>query len=162
MEISFEDLASTENPGKSQLKIFVQRTVEFLSYVVDDQEDFGFLWGGNHELAEGASEALRLDVEGARERLVSAIEEIEDSTLLEHGLTGNALRFKFQVIDHIASRWGDVWNRSPLSPFGIRGWLKQMFDAIDALLDSIIQAARGIGGLLKEFKDSLSALVPTM
>jgi hypothetical protein len=31
-------------------------------------------------------------------------------------------------------------------------------DAIDAVLDSLIEAAGGAGGLIKEFKDALRAL----
>jgi hypothetical protein len=44
------------------------------------------------------------------------------------------------------------------SQFRIRGWFKRLIEAIDAVLDSLIEAAGGVGGLIKEFKDALSAL----
>jgi len=42
--------------------------------------------------------------------------------------------------------------------FSKREWLKKMYEAIDAILDSIIGAAGGAGGVVKEFKAALSAL----
>jgi len=42
--------------------------------------------------------------------------------------------------------------------FSVREWFKKIIDAIDAILDSLIDAACGTGGLIKEFKDALGAL----
>ena len=42
----------------------------------------------------------------------------------------------------------------------MRGWLKQVCEAMDAVLDSVIHAV-GVGGIMKEFKDALSALATT-
>lgn len=45
--------------------------------------------------------------------------------------------------------------------FSIREWFRKIIEAIDAALGSLIDAAAGIGGLLKEFKDALLALAKT-
>ena len=39
-------------------------------------------------------------------------------------------------------------------------WFRKIIEAIDAALDSLIAAAGGVGGLVKEFKDALLALAP--
>ena len=67
------------------------------------------------------------------------------------------MRFKLAVVDSIGRQWDRVRRQ-----FTVREWLKRIFDAIDAILDSIIAAAGGVGGLVKEFKDALSALVKTV
>ncbi len=48
-----------------------------------------------------------------------------------------------------------MWNN--LQGLPIREWFVKMVASIDAILDSLIDAA-GVGGIIKEFKDSLAAL----
>ena len=69
------------------------------------------------------------------------------------------MQFKFRVLDSIGRQWEAV---QALGQLSIRDWVKRLFDAIDAILDSLIDAADGAGGLIKEFKDALAALVKTI
>jgi hypothetical protein len=59
-------------------------------------------------------------------------------------------------MDSIGRRWNHVRGQ-----FSIREWFRKIIEAIDAALGSLIDAAAGIGGLLKEFKDALLALAKT-
>jgi hypothetical protein len=152
----FTDIAASRNPGPKELSVFVSNIESFLSFVLENRKEFAFLWEDEENLLYDARETYINDVRKATVELQFAILNIEESSLLSHGLIGRPLRFKLRVVNSIALRWNDLRGQ-----FGIRGWLKQLFDAIDAILDSLIDAAGGAGGLIKEFKDALSALVKT-
>lgn len=155
MDELFLSLAAVQNPGKEELSKFTYDVEKFLNFVVGDRDEFGFLWREDPELHALAAETLAKDVPLAGMTLRDAIPAISTETLDAHGLRGRPLRFKFNVIASLARRWNQVKGK-----ISVRGWFKQIVDAIDAVLDSLLNAAVGIGALLKEFKDALSALVP--
>ena len=148
----FDDLAVPENPGREELIRFVQRVQEFLKFVLLNPAEFGFLWQDDPALRDLATDTFENDVSEGVGALTEAIPNTSPDRLSSHGLRGRALRFKFSVLAAISRRWNNVRGQ-----FAVRGWFKQVCDAIDAILDSLVQAA-GTGGVLKEFKDALAAL----
>lgn len=150
----FAELAAVPNPGRNELIRFVSLVEEFLGIVVEDTETFGFLWRGDarfHDLARATySDYVRPSAEHLRQQ----IPEIRQFQIDVHGLEGPPLRFKFAVLGAISDRWDQF-----RSGFSVEKWLQKIIDAIDAVLDSLIDAAGGIGSLIKEFKDALSALI---
>ena len=151
----FTEIAGHQNPGREELTRFLRNVREFLAFVLEARE-LNFLWEDAPSLQPLAVETFQADVIPAVERLQRNVPEIPQERLVQHGLLGRPLRFKLRVLDAIAQQWDRV--RGQLS---VREWLKRIFDAIDAILDCIIDAAGGAGGLIKEFKDALSALVKT-
>ncbi|MCU7806123.1 MAG: hypothetical protein KZQ96_23365 [Candidatus Thiodiazotropha sp. (ex Lucinoma borealis)] len=150
----FNNLIESPDPGKDELCIFVRDLKIFLGTVLNDRENFGFLWEADPSLLHLAKDTYRFDIaEGSALELLDAIPKIELKAIRQHGLKGHPLRFKFHVINTIANEW--EFNKGRLS---IRAWFKKLIDAIDALLDSLIDAAGGAGGLIKEFKDALGSL----
>ncbi len=150
----FDNVAASENPGREELHMFVCDLRNFFAYVLDNTKEFYFLWEESPELRELAIDTFRFDIsEGAGLDLGKAIPYISSEKLHQHGLEGRPLRFKFKVLNAIGNRWEKV--RGQLS---VREWFKKIIDAIDAILDSLIDAAGGTGGLIKEFKDALGAL----
>lgn len=86
-----------------------------------------------------------------------------EAKLFTHGLTGRPLKFKLWVLDSIGNQWEHLreprdWRGRFRRQLSIREWFKKIIEAIDAVLDSLIDAAGGAGGLIKEFKDALSSL----
>jgi hypothetical protein len=151
----FSDIAEVQQPGRQELIKFVDAVLKFLSFVLEHPDDFGFLWEGREELQQLARDTFRRDVvEIGGPELRSAIGEISDEALRSHGLTGRALRFKLKVLDSISSMWGKV------KGVAVPGWLKRTIEAIDAILGSLVDAAGGPGGVIKEFKEALAALIP--
>lgn len=152
--MSFESLAAVAVPGRPQLKEFVLEVKDFLGFVLSDAPDFGFLWEGDSDLRNEARETFYSDVSdrGVPE-LIEAVDVIPQRALAAHGIEGRPLRFKLRVLDSIARQWGRFGPQ-----LSVRKWFKKMVDAIDAVLDSLIDAAGGAGGLIKEFKDALAAL----
>lgn len=150
----FDNLLESENPGRNELEMFVFDVNAFLNSVLADREGFGFLWEQKPALYELALQTYRSDIaEIAVQELQDAIVEIPEETIRRHGLDGQALRFKFHVINSISTQWERV--RGQVS---VRAWFRKLVDAIDALLDSLINATGGVGGIIKEFKDALGAL----
>lgn len=174
--MSFLELSRVEDPGKNELRAFVVAVRQFLTDVVNDDENFGFLWYSDSTLRGLASSTLERDInEGAGLALDQEIGRISDEALYLHGLRGRPLRFKLAVLAAIDESKGTYLNgMSPVSDFAVlsrlppelrkrfsmREWLKKIIDAIDAILDSLLDAvsAPGAGGILKEFKDALRAL----
>jgi len=152
----FDDLAVLEDPGPEELQRFVLQVREFLGFVLQQEEDFSFLWEDDPTLRELAIETFERDVSEWVGSLAQAIPRTNPQRLLSHGLLGRALRFKFRVLASISSRWERVRGHH----FTVRGWFKQICDAIDAVLDSLVQAV-GAGSIIKEFKDALCALAKT-
>jgi hypothetical protein len=153
----FEELSLVENPGIEDLQHFVDELKEFFGTILGDQENFAFLWEDDAELHELALETFHGDVAEGTVLLRQAIPRIESESLASHGLVGRPLRFKLRVLAGVAGGWKRL--RGHLN---VREWFKRICDAIDAVLDSLIQAAGGVGGVIKEFKDALSALVKTV
>jgi hypothetical protein len=153
--IWFSDIALNENPGFTELDLFVDRTIEFLDFVLDPAkngfDDFGFLWEGEPELHTLAWETFRYDITESAVSLKKA--EKSPDQLAVHGLTGRPMHFKLRALNSIAKQFDSVREQ-----FSVRDWFKKVIEAIDAILDSLIEAAGGAGGMIKEFKDILSAL----
>lgn len=148
----FTEVAAVENPGRDELDAFLRQTYQFLQFVVESP-DFAFLWEYDESLRLLALEQLHTDVERGVGELRRAIPEIPEARLRQHGLLGRALRFKLRVMDAVGRQWDRV-----RGTVNVRDWFRKIIDAIDALLDSLIDAAGGAGGLIKEFKDALAAL----
>lgn len=150
----FQDIAQASIPAKPELQKFVVNTRRFLKFVLDEKVTFGFLWTVDPKLRKAAVATFDGDIsKGAGLQLDQAIPNLTDDQLKRHGLSGRPLRFKIQVLNAVANQWNNL--QGVLS---IGEWLKKTLDAIDAILDSLIDAAGGAGGLIKEFKDALRAL----
>lgn len=152
----FDELATADDPRRDDLYVFVDAVVHFLADVLRDDDHFSFLWDDAPALRLLAIETFEYDVRRGASELKDEIPRISQDNLLAHGLIGRPMRFKFQVLVSIAGVWGRAGEA-----FAIRDWLKRIIDAIDAILDSLIDAAGGVGAVIKEFKDALSALVST-
>jgi len=153
----FSEIADVEDPGRSELILFLDQVQNFLGFVLEDNTEFGFLWEDNPELLDLARETFALDIGEGIGELKGTIPKIREQVLFSHGLRGRPLRFKLKLLSSISEKWRKVKGK-----FTVREWLKRIFDAIDAILDSLINAAGGVGGMVKEFKDALSALVKTV
>lgn len=163
----FQAIASVDQPGRNELSLFVKGVIRFLDQIVKN-EDFDFLWQDNDHLKQLAMATFEGDVvEYSMPSLIEAIPNISQSKIQSHGLEGTPLRFKLVALNLIVSQFsgrryqtGGVGGISGLIPGEgwMRGWFQRATAAIDAILDSLIQAAEGAGGLIKEFKDMLSAL----
>jgi len=162
----FSKIAAHKNPGINELHEFIEGVSSFLNFTLKDNDISISLWNDdNRHLRDLALETFENDVEDASKKVHEAIESSKSDNLFkqrinEHGLFGRPMRFKLAVLDWIANEWQrakDKFKDKIAGQFKIREWLKQMFEAIDAVLDSLI-AAVGAGNLIKEFKDSLSAL----
>jgi len=150
----FTDVASVDNPGKEELRLFVQDVRHFLFFILEDTQNFGFLWQQDPSLYDLAMDTMKHDIaQGAGLELDKAIHQIEHVRLHSYGLQGRPLKFKLQVLNSIANQW-----KSVRRDFSIREWFKNLVDAIDAILDPLIDAANGAGRLIKEFNDALSSL----
>lgn len=153
--MSFQALAAHSNPGRDELLHFVAEVRNLLYRILEDRQHFGFLWEGAASLHELAWQTYRHDiVDGAGLELDIAIADIPEYVLRQHGLSGRPLSFKFGVVATIDARWARIG-----AHFSIREWLARLLAAIDAILDSLVAACGGKGGLVKEFKDALAALI---
>lgn len=150
----FTDVVSADNPGKEELRLFVQDVRHFLFFILEDKQNFGFLWQHDSSLYDLAMDTMKQDIaQGAGLELDKAIHQIENARLYSYGLEGRPLKLKFQVLNSIANQW-----KSVRRDFSVREWFKQVVVAIDAILDPLIDATNGKGRLIKDFKDALSSL----
>ena len=150
----FNQVAASENPGRQELSLFVLNVRDFMGFVLENRGDFGFLWEDSPELHELAWETFQYDiVQGAGLELDGVIQDIPQKNLNAHGLEGRPLKFKFRVLNSIGNQWERLKGKLP-----IREWFKKIIDAIDSILDSLIDAAGGVGWIIKEFKDALKSL----
>jgi len=150
----FTDLAYADNPGREELRLFVQDVRHFLLFILEDTQNFGFLWRHDPSLHGLAIATMKQDIaQGAGLELDKAISQIDDARLSTHGLKGRPLRFRFQVLNSIANQWKSIRRN-----FSVREWFKQVVEAIDAILDPLIDAANGAGRLIRAFKQSLVSL----
>lgn len=151
----FTNLLEFEYPDRDELKLFVDDVREFMRDVLFEFREFQELFDGNDDLLVMARDSFQ-----SREMLIGfdelteAINWIDPTKMERHGLYGANLRFKFGVLGHISSQFPQRLS----DQFSVRGWFQRIVAAIDALLDSLIDAAGGAGGLIKEFKDALGAL----
>ncbi len=78
-----------------------------------------------------------------------AIQDASEERLGGHGLFGKQLDFKLRVVDWLSGRF---------QALGGAKLLKRLLQAIENLLDSIIDAA-GTGGAIKEIKEAIKSSV---
>jgi hypothetical protein len=78
-------------------------------------------------------------------RMDAAIRALPDERMIEHGLTGQQLRFKLAAVSYRERIYGQI---------GRIFRFKGLLDTLEGLLDSIIDAA-GVGGAIKEFKEAV-------
>jgi hypothetical protein len=158
----FEDIAKADEPGVSELMQFTNGVEACLEFVLEQRQEFAFLWEDEPELWELAQDTYRNDVRPAAGRMRDVIGKIPGPLLSEHGLRGRPLKFKLRVLNSIANRWRRIreqFKEGTLKRMlAAKEWFKKVVEAIDAVLDSLIEAAGGAGGLIKEFKDALRAL----
>ena len=152
----FREIAAVEDPGRPELQAFIDAVLEFLRFVLEDRDEFAFLWAQAPELRNLAVETFESDVEESAGELRARIpQNISTETLVRHGLIGRPARFKFRVLNMVANGWERVQAQQPR----IRGWwLKRTMKAIDEILESLGLAAGGFGGVLKEFKGTMEVL----
>jgi hypothetical protein len=156
MATYFRNLADVQNPGAQELSRFLGDTFRVLSLLVESEEFYETLWRSDSALRRLAKKTLDRDVGPARDELLKAIPDIGSDSLRQHGLVGDAVRFKYKVIEKLARSWRRYKKR-----LTVGHTFRSLFEAIDALLDSLIDAAGGAGGLIKEFKDTMMALAAT-
>jgi hypothetical protein len=150
----FKELAYVDNPGRKELRWFVQDVRHLLLFILEDTQNFGFLWQHDPSLHGLAIATMKQDIaQGAGLELDKAISQIDDARLRSHGLEGRPLKFRLQVLNSIANQW-----KSIRRDFSVREWLNQVIEAVGAILDPLIDAANGAGRLIKEFKQSLVSL----
>jgi hypothetical protein len=77
--------------------------------------------------------------------LQGAVAVLSDDRINDHALSGDSLRFKLAVVNEWVDRF--------INQGGV-GFLRRALDAIEGLLDSIIDAA-GTGGAIKELKEAI-------
>lgn len=152
----FVHIAESTDPQKKELELFLNNTVQLLGYLVNAQDLRQRLWRDDEELRQLALESFNADVIPAAEDLKIAISKINNEDLKHHGLTGTAARFKYAVIAKLAKSW-----RRYKGQFTVGKTFRSLLEAVDAVLDSMISAANGNGGLIKEFKDVIMALSST-
>ena len=150
----FTDVAAVENPGREELRLFIQDVCHFLLFVLEDKQNFGFLWQHDPSLHSLPMDTLKYDiVQSASMELEKAIFQIDSASLSSYGLEGRPLRYRFLLLNSIANQW-----KSTRRDFSIRMWFRQMVAAIDTILDPLIDAADGAGRLMKEYKNALAAM----
>jgi hypothetical protein len=150
----FTDVASVDNPGKEELRLFIQDVRHFLFFILEDTQNFTFLWQHDPSLYDIAVETMKHDIaQGKGLELDKFIANIDDRHLEATDLHGRTLRFRFQVLNSIASQW-----KSTHRDFSVRVWFKQVMDAIDTILDPLVEVAGGTGRQIKNFKDTLASL----
>jgi hypothetical protein len=167
----FDEIAAVREPGIQELHGFLEGMLRFFAFALRE-DAFSFLWEDDRELRGLARDTFELDVIPAVRHLHEELEKAAPTPegnrrLLDHGLLGRPMRFKLRVLNSIAGQYeklrqqvaaGVKWFKGQ---FSMREWFKQLCEAIDAILESISEALGGAGGLIIEFKDALSALVPS-
>jgi molecular chaperone GrpE (heat shock protein) len=141
------------DPDRKELALFLKETVNLLGFLVNAEDFRDRLWRGDENLRQLGAQSFEKDVIPAAKNLESALHNISPDDLKYHGLTGTAARFKYKVIAKLARAW-----RRHKGEFTVGKTLRSLLEAVDAVLDSMVSAANGNGGLIKEFKDVIMAL----
>lgn len=154
----FSQLAGLDNPGRTELQLFIDGVTHLLQDLVDGI----VIEGGDPEVSavfqamrERAAPTFYGDVLPWFEQVRADIPDIPNRALAAHGLQGRPLAFKFDVLDII---------EKALDALGdFKHWIKAILVAIDVILESVLSALilNGIpvGTLGKEFKQMVEAAV---
>jgi hypothetical protein len=154
----FDQLAGLDNPGRTELQLFIEGVIHLLRDLLDGS----VIEGGEPEMPALFKAMRKLavptffeDVLPWFEQVRADIPDISTRALAAHGLQGRPLAFKFDVLDIIEralDRLGDFTH-----------WIKTILAAIDVILESVLSAliVSGIptGTLGKEFKQMVEAAV---
>ena len=100
----FTNIAEVDEPGREELRRFVDAVLKFLDFVLERNE-FAFLWQDASELKDLARETFNRDVLESAGELQNAIPNISSRALAVHGLVGRPARFKFRVLNSVANLW---------------------------------------------------------
>jgi hypothetical protein len=150
----FTDVTAVENPGKKELRLFIQDVQHFLLFILEDRQNFGFLWQHDPSLYDAAMDTLKHDIaQSAGQAIDKAFNRIDNQELDSFGLQGRPLKFKFQVLNTIADQWKSVHR-----DFSVRVWLRQIVNAIDAILDPLVDVTNGAGRQIRDFKNAIASL----
>lgn len=141
------EFPSTEDFGGSDVDLmqqFVSALWDLLHRVVEGGADFQGQPLFEPVLQERMYPAL-MDTRPHFDRLQAEIPEIDAGRISDHALEGQPLRFKLSVVRH----WYDRFVIA-----GGTGLFRRLLDALEGLLDSIIDAAQ-LGGAVKEIKEAI-------
>jgi hypothetical protein len=155
----FAQLAGVHDPNREHLGLFLDEVMRFLGYVIRDESAYS-LWVRNPQLQRMAIDSYETDLRSRAEELRAAIRDIPERALVQHGLIGRSAVFKYNVLATVSLGWGRRRRGRIRRLFTVRGGFRRVVEAIDAVLASLIDAAGGAGGAIKEFKDALLALAP--
>ena len=133
----FEDIEETPT-GNPKLIRFLEDTRDFLGRLIQHGKAFV------PELVESIRRAWNTGLQRFNDIITRAL-LLTQTQLESHGLTGEELRLKPNLVSHY---FGELISG------GGKGILRKLFDVIDTLLDSILQAL-GVPGAVKEIKDSI-------
>ena len=140
-------------PGQ-QLAQFVRQLRALLLFLVNDEDCSNLFYS---EMLPGMREAWP-EVEPRFEPYANRVSDANPELLAHHGLTGGQLRFKFNAVNFIASRFFEhFFSGNEISM--ARKWLKKLLEIIDKLFRSLLAAVPG-GGAIEEYKDIAESLVP--
>jgi hypothetical protein len=134
----------------------------FLDFILKQKTDFAFLWEDEPALSKLAQDTFKHDIRAGAKKMRDAIDKIPHAALDQHGLRNRPLKFKLRVLNTVANRWKRIREQFQVGTLrrmlAAREWFKKIIETIDAVLDSLIEAASGAGGLIREFKDALRSL----
>jgi hypothetical protein len=155
----FSPLAARPDPGIVELQMFLDVVERFLDDLLHGQvshEGDPPLSMTFDEMREAALQSFDQDVIPSLSALRAAIPYIAPERLDVHGLTGAPQRFKLRALEAIEQA------RQSVEDFGT--WIKAMLAGIDAILNSLVNAAGAVSGLplgslAQEFKDMLAAIL---
>lgn len=149
-----DDKALLENFAR-KVESLISTTIRAGGWTFPDQPDSPVL-RLHPEALEPARAALEeFEQQGHLEKLTDAIGSASEETLRRHGLTGAQLRFKLTIVrlrERLSRR--SARPNWPFRRFRMSGFLRRLIEAIDNVLESLIDAV-GVGGPLKEMKDAV-------
>jgi hypothetical protein len=155
----FGQLAARPDPGIVELQIFLDVVERFLDDLLrgqvthDGDPPLSLTFD---EMREAALLTFDQDVIPSLSALRAAIPYIAPERLDVHGLTGTPQRFKLRALEAIEQA------RTSMDNF--TAWLKALLAGIDAILNSLVNAAGAVSGLplgslAQEFKDIIVAIL---
>lgn len=155
----FGQLAARPDPGIVELQMFLDVVERFLDDLLRGQVSHDGdppLSIAFDEMREAALQSFDQDVIPSLSALRAAIPYIAPERLDVHGLTGAPQRFKLRALEAIEQA------REAAENFTM--WLRAMLAGIDAILNSLVNAAGAVSGLplgslAQEFKDIIGAII---
>lgn len=149
MVMDLDNLSTFDGNDEDKLINFLKQTYNFVEYLYKNSSDFvpkDMLL--EKELILGAWNEFDENFNFKEEE--NKIRSASDNMLADHGLKDTQLELKLTIIE----KFYNLWNSNKSST----KFLKKLINAIDNLLDSLIEAL-GIDGALKELKDAYSTLL---